>query len=229
MIELYYWPTPNGKKITILLEELKVKYKIFPVNINKGEQFNSDFLKISPNNKIPAMVFNGSGEKFSLFESGSIMIFLAEKYKKFISEDFYLKHETIQWLTWQMACFGPMLGQAHHFNFYAKDKIDYAIQRYSNEAFRLYNVLNKRLEGKSWIMGEYSIVDMAVYPWTITYDRQGINIEDFPHVKKWKVSMSSRKAVNDGMIVGQELRTPNKKLNKEEHEILFGKSQYKKR
>ena len=229
MIELYYWPTPNGKKITILLEELNVQYKIIPININKGEQFNHSFLEISPNNKIPAMTYEDQGKKNSLFESGSIMLFLAEKYKKFISENFDEKHETIQWLIWQMASFGPMLGQAHHFNFYAKDKIDYAIKRYSYEAFRLYNVLNKRLQDRSWIMEEYSIADMAVYPWTITNDRQGIKIEDFPNVKKWKDLMASRKAVNDGMLVGQELRIPNKKLNKDEHEILFGKSQYKQR
>ena len=230
MIDLYYWPTPNGRKITILLEELNLDYRVFPININTGEQFSEEFLRISPNNKIPAIVLNENGEKIYLFESGAIMIFLAEKYQKFLSNDFLKRYKTFEWLTWQVGGFGPMLGQAHHFNFYAKSKIDYAISRYSNEAKRLYNVLNKRLENRDWIIDEYSIADMAIFPWTRTPERQGVDLNDFSNVIRWRENMISRKAVKIGMSVSQELRKdPDKSLSKEEHDNLFGENQYKKR
>tara|TARA_B100001175_G_C19469732_1_gene621091 strand:- start:454 stop:1146 length:693 start_codon:yes stop_codon:yes gene_type:complete len=230
MIDLYYWPTPNGRKITILLEELNLDYRVFPININTGEQFSEEFLRISPNNKIPAIVLNQNGEKICLFESGAIMIFLAEKYQKFLSNDFLKRYKTFEWLTWQVGGFGPMLGQAHHFNFYAKSKIDYAISRYSNEAKRLYNVLNKRLENRDWIIDEYSIADMAIFPWTRTPERQGVDLNDFSNVIRWRENMISRKAVKIGMSVSQELRKdPDKSLSKEEHDNLFGENQYKKR
>ena len=228
MINLYFWPTPNGKKVSILLSELNLNYNLISININKGDQFKKSFLKISPNNKIPALEIIEGKNTTTLFESGSIMLFLADKYKKFISNDQIKKHETIQWLMWQMAGFGPMLGQAHHFNFYAKDKIDYAVNRYSMEAKRLYNVLDKRLTNKDWVMDEYSIVDMAIYPWTITTDRQGIKIEEFPNVLRWKNTMKERPAVKIGMHVGKELKKQSK-FDENSRENLFGANQYKKR
>ena len=230
MIDLYYWPTPNGRKITILLEELNLKYRILPVNINKGEQFSNEFLEISPNNKIPAIVTQEDGKNIHLFESGAIMIFLAEKYQKFIPQNNLKRYETFEWLAWQIGGFGPMLGQAHHFNFYAKSKIDYAIKRYSNEANRLYGVLNKRLENRDWIIDDYSIADIAIFPWTMTPDRQGVDLNNFPNVLLWKKKMESRNAVKIGMKVSEELKNnPDKKLNEEEHNNLFGDNQYKNR
>ena len=229
MINLYYWPTPNARKVSILFEELKLKYNLIKVDINKGEQFFDKFLKISPNNKIPAIEFEENGKKITLFESGVILLFFAEKYNKFYSNDKLKRFEIIQWLTWQMAGFGPMLGQAHHFNFYAKEKINYAQERYSSEANRLYGVLNNKLKDQEWITGEYSIADIAVYPWTMTPDRQGVELSQFDNVTRWKEQMKKRSAVAKGMSVGQEMRKNNQVLTDDEYSNLFGKNQYKKR
>ena len=229
MINLYYWPTPNARKVSILFEELKLKYKLIKVDINKGEQFFEKFLKISPNNKIPAIEFEENGKKITLFESGVILLFFAEKYNKFYSNDKLKRFEIIQWLTWQMAGFGPMLGQAHHFNFYAKEKINYAQERYSSEANRLYGVLDNKLKDQEWITGEYSIADIAVYPWTMTPDRQGVELSQFDNVIRWKEQMKKRSAVAKGMSVGQEMRKNNQVLTDDEYSNLFGKNQYKKR
>ena len=229
MINLYYWPTPNARKVSILFEELKLKYNLIKVDINKGEQFFDKFLKISPNNKIPAIEFEENGKKITLFESGVILLFFAEKYNKFYSNDKLKRFEIIQWLTWQMAGFGPMLGQAHHFNFYAKEKINYAQERYSSEANRLYGVLDNKLKDQEWITGEYSIADIAVYPWTMTPDRQGVELSHFDNVIRWKEQMKKRSAVAKGMSVGQEMRKNNKVLTDDEYSNLFGKNQYKKR
>ena len=229
MINLYYWPTPNARKVSILFEELKLKYNLIKVDINKGEQFFEKFLKISPNNKIPAIEFEENGKKITLFESGVILLFFAEKYNKFYSNDRLKRFEIIQWLTWQMAGFGPMLGQAHHFNFYAKEKINYAQERYSSEANRLYGVLDNKLKDQEWITGEYSIADIAVYPWTMTPDRQGVELSQFDNVTRWKEQMKKRSAVAKGMSVGQEMRKNNQVLTDDEYSNLFGKNQYKKR
>ena len=229
MINLYYWPTPNARKVSILFEELKLKYNLIKVDINKGEQFFEKFLKISPNNKIPAIEFEENGKKITLFESGVILLFFAEKYNKFYSNDKLKRFEIIQWLTWQMAGFGPMLGQAHHFNFYAKEKINYAQKRYSSEANRLYGVLDNKLKDQEWITGEYSIADIAVYPWTMTPDRQGVELSHFDNVIRWKEQMKKRSAVAKGMSVGQEMRKNNQVLTDDEYSNLFGKNQYKKR
>jgi len=229
MINLYYWPTPNARKVSILFEELKLKYNLIKVDINKGEQFFEKFLKISPNNKIPAIEFEENGKTITLFESGVILLFFAEKYNKFYSNDRLKRFEIIQWLTWQMAGFGPMLGQAHHFNFYAKEKINYAQERYSSEANRLYGVLDNKLKDQEWITGEYSIADIAVYPWTMTPDRQGVELSQFDNVTRWKEQMKKRSAVAKGMSVGQEMRKNNQVLTDDEYSNLFGKNQYKKR
>ena len=229
MINLYYWPTPNARKVSILFEELKLKYNLIKVDINKGEQFFEKFLKISPNNKIPAIEFEENGKTITLFESGVILLFFAEKYNKFYSNDRLKRFEIIQWLTWQMAGFGPMLGQAHHFNFYAKEKINYAQERYSSEANRLYGVLDNKLNAHEWITGEYSIADIAVYPWTMTPDRQGVELSQFDNVTRWKEQMKKRSAVAKGMSVGQEMRKNNQVLTDDEYSNLFGKNQYKKR
>ena len=228
MINFYYWPTPNARKVSILLEELKLKYKLIKIDINKGDQFEKKFLDISPNNKIPAIQLIEGNHKFNLFESGAILLFFAEKYEKFIPKEINKKYEVIQWLSWQIAGFGPMLGQAHHFNFYAKEIIEYARNRYSNEANRLYSILDKKLYNKKWMTGEYSIADIATYPWTMTPERQGVELNDYPNVKRWKESMSKRPAVKKGMIVGQEMKK-NIKLTEEEFSNLFGENQYKHR
>ena len=228
MINFYYWPTPNARKVSILLEELKLKYKLIKIDINKGDQFEKKFLDISPNNKIPAIQLIEGNHKFNLFESGAILLFFAEKYEKFIPKEINKKYEVIQWLSWQIAGFGPMLGQAHHFNFYAKEIIEYARNRYSNEANRLYSILDKKLYNKKWMTGEYSIADIATYPWTMTPERQGVELKDYPNVKRWREAMSKRPAVKKGMIVGQEMKK-NIKLTEEEFSNLFGENQYKHR
>ncbi|MBE9209550.1 glutathione S-transferase N-terminal domain-containing protein [Nostoc sp. LEGE 06077] len=197
MIELYYWTTPNGHKITIFLEEAEIPYKIVPVNIGAGEQFQPDFLKISPNNRIPAIVDHepgGGGAPVSVFESGAILLYLAEKTGKLISPDIRKRVEVLQWLFWQMGGLGPMAGQNHHFSAYAPEKIEYAINRYVNETARLYAVLNKQLADKEFIAGDYSIADIAAYPWIVPYERQGQKLEDFPNIQRWFEAIKARPA-----------------------------------
>lgn len=198
MIDLYYAATPNGHKITIFLEEAGLEYKIFPVDIKEGQQFKPEFLQISPNNKIPAIVDHNpadGGKPLALFESGAILLYLAEKSQKFLPQDLRGRTETIQWLIWQVAGLGPMLGQNHHFVRFAPEAIPYAIDRYVKETARLYAVLNKQLEKKKFITGEYSIADMACYPWIVPYEKQRQNLEDFSNIKRWFETMEKRPAV----------------------------------
>ncbi len=198
MIELYYWTTPNGHKITMFLEEAELPYTIIPVNIGAGDQFKPEFLKIAPNNRIPAIVDRepaDGGEPISVFESGAILLYLAEKTGKLIPNNIRDRTEVLQWLFWQMGGLGPMAGQNHHFSHYAPEKIPYAINRYVNETARLYAVLNKRLSDREFVAGNnYSIADITIYPWIVPYERQGQKLEDFPHLKRWFETIQVRPA-----------------------------------
>ena len=230
MIDLYYWPTPNGWKISIMLEETGLDYRTRPVNIGAGEQFSEDFLRLSPNGRMPAMVDHdppGGGAPVSIFESGAILLYLAEKTGRFLSTDLYARYDAIQWVFWQMAGLGPMAGQNHHFRNYAQEKITYAIDRYVNETNRLYGVLNKRLADRDFIAGEYSIADMASYPWIVPFKNQGQDIDDFPHLKHWLERIAQRPAVQRAYSVAKEVN-PNfgQPVNRteEERKILFGQT-----
>ncbi|XAO72069.1 MAG: glutathione binding-like protein [Acetobacteraceae bacterium] len=199
MIDLYFWPTPNGFKILMFLEEVGLPYRIIPVNISTGAQFDPAFLKISPNNKMPAIIDHApadGGAAISVFESGAILLYLAEKTGQFLSSTARVRLETMEWLFWQMASFGPMLGQNHHFSLYAPEKIPYAIKRYQDETARLYGVLDKRLASNGgWLAGaDYSIADMAAFPWTKTWKAQSIDLGQFPHVAKWRDAIIARPA-----------------------------------
>jgi GST-like protein len=230
MIDLYTWPTPNGHKIHILLEECGLPYKVHAVNIGQGDQFKPKFLKISPNNKIPALVDSDGpdGKPISLFESGAIMLYLAAKTGRFLPASDRAKYDVLQWLMFQMGGLGPMLGQAHHFRIYAPEKIDYAVNRYTNEAKRLYGVLDKQLKGQKWIAGgEYSIADMAIYPWLRSWQNQGIDWADHPHLKVWFDRISERPAVQKAVQVLADARKPL--LDDKARQALFGAKQYKKR
>jgi GSH-dependent disulfide-bond oxidoreductase len=198
MIDLYYWTTPNGHKVTIFLEEAGLKYNVIPINIGKGEQFKADFLAVAPNNRIPAIVDHepaGGGKPISVFESGAILVYLADKTGKFIGTDVRARTDVLQWLFWQMGGLGPMAGQNNHFSVYAPEKIPYAIDRYRNEVNRLFGVMNKRLADRDYLGGDYSIADMACYPWVLPWERQGQNIEDFLHLKRWLEAIKARPAV----------------------------------
>jgi GST-like protein len=198
MIDLHYWTTPNGHKVTIFLEEAGLPYKLFPINIGKGEQFKAEFLAISPNNRIPALVDHdppGGGKPISVFESGAMLVYLAEKAGKFLPKEVRPRAEVMQWLFWQMGGLGPMSGQNNHFSNYAVEKIPYAMDRYRNEVNRLYGVMNKRLADRPFLAGDYSIADMASYPWVVPHERQHQNIADFPHLKKWLDTIAARPAV----------------------------------
>lgn len=198
MIDLYYWTTPNGHKITLFLEETGLPYRIHPINIGKDEQFQPHFLKIAPNNRIPAIVDNepaDGGEPLSLFESGAILLYLAEKTGRFIPQDLRGRQEALQWLFWQMGGLGPMAGQNHHFNRFAPEKVPYAIQRYVKETARLYGVLDRRLADRAFVAGDdYSIADMAIYPWIVPHVYQEQDLDDFPHVKRWFQAIQARPA-----------------------------------
>ena len=223
-IELYFWPTPNGHKITIMLEECGLPYTVLPVNIGKGDQFKPDFLAISPNNKMPAIVDHDGpgGEPISVFESGAILQYLGRKTGKFYPQDERGRVEVDQWLFWQMGGFGPMLGQAHHFRIYAPEKVDYAIDRYTNETNRLYGVLNKRLADREFVAGEYSIADMAIAPWAKLWERQGQNIDEFPHAERWLETVLARPAVQRGIKVSSEEREKTDLTDPKVQAILFG-------
>lgn len=197
MLDLYYWTTPNGHKITIFLEEVGLPYTVIPVNIGAGDQFKPEFLKIAPNNRIPALVDHepATGDApLSVFESGAILLYLAEKTGKLIPTDLHGRVEVLQWLFWQMGGLGPMAGQNHHFSQYAPEKIPYAINRYVNETGRLYAVLNQRLSDRDFLAGEYSIADIASYPWIVPYEKQGQALEAFPNLKRWFEAIQSRPA-----------------------------------
>ena len=197
-IELYYWPTPNGHKITIFLEEAELEYQIFPINISNGEQFQPDFLKIAPNNRMPAIIDRDptdGGTQISVFESGAILQYLAEKTGKFLPSSLRDRQTVMEWLFWQMGGLGPMAGQNHHFVQYAPEKIPYAIDRYVNETARLYGVLDRQLANKDYITGDYSIADMACYPWIVPHEKQHQNLADFQNLHSWFDRMQSRPAV----------------------------------
>jgi len=202
-IELYTWSTPNGRKVSIALEELGLGYSVHPINITKDEQFAPDFLKISPNNRIPAIVDpeGPEGAPISLFESGAILLYLAEKTGKLMPQAPRARYEALQWLMWQMGGFGPMLGQAHHFRRFAKEQVPYAIERYTNETRRLYGVLDKRLEVSEFLSDSYSVADIATYPWAARHEWHGIDLADFPAVKRWYDALGARPAVQKGMAV----------------------------
>jgi GST-like protein len=228
MIELYYWTTPNGHKITIFLEETGLPYKIFPIAIGKGEQFKPEFLAIAPNNRIPAIIDRDpadGGEPISLFESGAILVYLADKMKRLIPQDLRGRAAALEWLFWQMGGLGPMSGQNNHFSHYAVEKLPYAIARYRNEVNRLYGVMNKRLADHEYLADEYSIADIACYPWVVPFERQGQRLEDFPHLKRWFEAIKARPAVERAYAKAKEIN-PNQSgiRTAEERAILFGQT-----
>ncbi|MBS4079787.1 MULTISPECIES: glutathione binding-like protein [Pseudomonas] len=212
MIDLYYWTTPNGHKISLFLEEAGLPYKVHPINISQGEQFQPHFLKISPNNRIPAIVDHqpvDGGEPLSVFESGAILLYLAEKTGQFLPKDLRGRQTALQWLFWQMGGLGPMAGQNHHFSQFAPEKIPYAIKRYIDETARLYGVLNKQLADNEFVAGsEYSIADMAIYPWIVSHKWQSQNLEDFPHVQRWFNHIKDRPATVKAYALVQKINPP---------------------
>ncbi|AGH51236.1 MULTISPECIES: glutathione S-transferase N-terminal domain-containing protein [Sphingomonadales] len=227
MIDLHYWPTPNGHKITLFLEETGIPYRIVPVNIGKGEQFDPEYLKIAPNNRMPAIVDQApadGGAPISLFESGAILLYLAEKHGRFIPADIRGRAEVLQWLFWQMGGLGPMAGQNHHFRVYAPEKLPYAIDRYVNETNRLYGVLNKRLADREFVAGDYSIADMAAYPWIVPHENQGQDLNDFPHLKRWFEAIAARPATVRAYAIGEQFRTTPGVQSEEQRRILFGQT-----
>ena len=227
MIDLFYWTTPNGHKITMFLEEAGVDYTIHPVNIGKGEQFEPGFLAIAPNNRIPAIVDRapaGGGAPISVFESGAILLYLAEKTGRFLSMDLRERTVALEWLFWQMGGLGPMAGQNHHFSGYAKEKIPYAIDRYVNETGRLYGVLDRQLAGRDFIAGAYSIADMACYPWIVPYERQGQSLEDFPNLKRWFEAINARPGTVRAYDKAAALNTGPSVTDEESRRILFGQT-----
>jgi len=230
MIDVYTWATPNGHKVHIMLEECGLEYKVHPINIGAGDQFGEEFLAISPNNKIPAIVDpdGPDGKPISLFESGAILVYLAGKTGKFLPEDVRGKYEALQWLMFQMGGVGPMLGQTHHFRLYAPEKIEYAINRYTNEAKRLYGVMDKQLAKHPWLAGdEYTIADIATFPWLRNWQNQGVDMDDYPSLKRWFNEIAERPAVKRGVEVLARERKPIQ--GDKEREILFGATQYMRR
>jgi len=226
VLDLYYWTTPNGHKITIFLEEAQIPYRIIPVNISKGEQFAPEFLRISPNNRIPAIVDHDpadGGATVSVFESGAILLYLAEKTGKFIPDTLRGRTEVLEWLFWQMAGLGPMAGQNHHFGHYAPEKIPYAIGRYVKETNRLYGVLNKRLSEREYIAGDYGIADMACYPWIVPWQRQQQKLDDFPNLKRWFELIEARPAVERAYRLAKEINTVPT-VTDESKALLFGQT-----
>ena len=225
MIDLYYWPTPNGWKISIALEEMELPYQVLPVNIGRGEQFTPSFLAISPNGRMPAIVDHeplGGGEPLSIFESGAILLYLAEKSGRFLPEAPDARYDVVQWLMWQMGGLGPMLGQNGHFRLYAPEPVPYAQDRYTREAERLYGVLDKQLAEREYICGDYSLADMACWPWVITYKSQGISLdEQFPNVRRWYDLCKQRPGLRRGYQVGREHGKPGK-MDPKAKEILLG-------
>ena len=226
MIDLHYWPTPNGHKITMFLEETGMAYRIVPVNIGTGAQFDPAFLAIAPNNRMPAILDTqpaGGGAPVSVFESGAILLYLAEKSGTLLPADLRGRYEVLQWVFWQVAGLGPMAGQNHHFVRYAPEKLPYAITRYVNETNRLYGVLNRRLADREFIGGAYSIADIACYPWIVPYERQGQKLEDFPHLKRWFESIGARAATVRAYDAGKAISTETF-LTEEAKKVLFGQT-----
>ncbi|MGY2051149.1 glutathione binding-like protein [Methylobacterium sp. JK268] len=227
MIDLYYWTTPNGHKVTMFLEEAGLPYTIHPVNIGKGEQFQPDFLKIAPNNRIPAIVDRepaGGGAPVSLFESGAILLYLAEKTGRFVPADLRGRAEVLQWLFWQMGGLGPMAGQNHHFVQYAPEQIPYAINRYVNETNRLYGVLDRRLADREFVAGpDYSIADMAIYPWIVPHERQRQNLGDHPHLKRWFAAIAERPGTKAAYARAAEINQ-QPTMSEEAKKVMFGQT-----
>jgi len=225
MLDVYYWGTPNGLKIKLFLEEAALPYRIIPVDIGKGEQFRPEFLRISPNNRIPAIVDNepaDGGPPLSLFESGAILLYLAEKIGRFIPADVRGRAQVLQWLFWQVGGLGPMAGQNGHFRHYAPEQVPYAIERYTKETNRLYGVLGRQLEGREYIAGDYSIADMASYPWIVSHERHGQNLDEFPSLKSWFHRIRARPATvraYEGVT-----QSYSRRISDEEREILFGQT-----
>ena len=225
MIELYHWPTPNGHKITIFLEETGLAYRLHPVDIGKGEQFQPEFLAIAPNNRIPAIVDTApadGGAPISIFESGAILLYLAEKTGQFMPGDLRGRTEVLQWLFWQMGGLGPMSGQAGHFAIYAPEKIQYGIERYTREVNRLYGVMNRRLEGRPYLAGDYSIADIASYPWVVPHERYGQDLGEFPNLKRWFEAIRARPAVT--RVYDSVAPSYSKPMTDEERKVLFGQT-----
>ena len=233
MIDLYTWPTPNGHKIHIMLEETDLPYNVIPIDINKGDQFDPEFLKLSPNNKMPAMVDTDGpgGEPYGLFESGAILMYLAEKTGQFMPAEMAARYRVIQWLMFQMGGIGPLFGQAHHFRQYTPKGLDltYAVERYTNEAGRLYGVLDRRLGKAEYLASDYSIADIATFPWTRSHDRQGHSFDEFPNVKRWFDAIDARPAVKRALKVLADKRKPGFEKDAEARRNLFGEAQYQRR
>ena len=231
MIELHAWPTPNGFKISIMLEEVGLPYSVHPVDIGKGDQFDPAFLRISPNNKIPAILDpeGPGGKSISVFESGAILIYLAEKTSKLMPREGAGRYTVLEWLMFQMGGIGPMLGQAHHFRLYAPEQIQYAIDRYTNESKRLYAVLDRRLAEREYVAGEYSIADIAIMPWLRYPERQGVEIADYPNVRRWRDSIAARPAVQRGLQLLADRSRRSSQMDDKQREVLFGATQYQRR
>jgi GST-like protein len=224
MIDLYYWTTPNGHKVTIFLEETGLPYTLRPVNISKGDQFAPAFLEIAPNNRIPAIVDHApadGGPPLSVFESGAILMYLGQKTGRFVPTDYRARVQCVEWLFWQMGGLGPMAGQNHHFNLYAPERIPYAIERYTKETGRLYGVLNKRLATREFIVGEYSIADIACFPWILP-ERQNQNMADFPHLARWKDAIAARPAVQRAYALAKTVNTAPSVADDKARQLLFG-------
>ena len=229
MIDFYTWATPNGHKVAIMLEELEIPYRVIPVDIQRGAQFTPEFLAINPNHRIPAIVDHDfSDGPLTLFESGAILIYLAEQSGRFLSSNPRLRYETLVWLMFQMGGVGPMFGQAHHFRDYAPEPIPYAIDRYTKESGRLYGVLEKRLATHEYLAGDYSIADMATFPWTNSYKRQGQDMADFPNVKRWREALKERPGVQRGVALLAEKRR-NTPPDETTRDYMFGDTQFKQR
>ena len=230
MIDLYTWPTPNGQKVQILLEELDMPYEVHAVDIGAGEQFEPEFLALSPNNKIPAIVDRDGpgGDPYPMFESGAILMYLADKAGRLLPANARARYDVVQWLMFQVGGVGPMLGQAHHFRAYAPSRIGYAIDRYTSEAARLYGVLDRRLAEHEWLAGDYSIADVATFPWIRSWERQGLQLADFPNVQRWFETIDARAAVKRGLAVLADRRRTGP-ISESEREFLFGKTQYERR
>jgi GST-like protein len=231
MIELYAWPTPNGFKISIMLEEVGLPYSVHPIDIGKGDQFDPAFLRISPNNKIPTIVDpeGPGGKSISVFESGAILIYLAEKTGKLMPREGAGRYAVLEWLMFQMGGIGPMLGQAHHFRLYAPEQIQYAIDRYTNESKRLYAVLDRRLAEREYVAGEYSIADIAIMPWLRYPERQGVEIADYPNVRRWREAIAARPAVQRGLQLLADRSRRSSQMDDKQREVLFGATQYQRR
>jgi GSH-dependent disulfide-bond oxidoreductase len=230
MLDLYYWPTPNGCKITILLHELDTSYNLIPLDIGKGDQYKPEFGRINPNRRMPAIVDHApsdGGEPIALFESGAIMMYLAEKHGRFWPQDMRHRYEVTKWIMWQIAGLGPMCGQAHHFREYAPAAIPYAIERYTNEVNRLYGVLDERLADREYLAGEYSIADMACWPWIKPYKGQGQVLEDFRNLKRWFLAINERPGAREGWRVGREWLRGGPVVTEESKAILFGQKAFR--